>query len=68
MVITKDQAWLSTIREVRNGVVVSLVQEHFLKQCLLIVQEEAISDPEQLLERVLAFHDARIENGQYRDT
>ncbi|KIM46830.1 hypothetical protein M413DRAFT_263918 [Hebeloma cylindrosporum] len=41
MVITKDQDWLSALRE----------------------DEEMISDPKELLERVLASHNVRIENG-----
>jgi hypothetical protein len=67
MVITNDQAWLSAIREVRNTVVVAneLILNYFL---LLILQDEEIgSNPEQLLEQVLAFHDIRIDKGQHYD-
>jgi len=68
MAITKDHAWLSTFREVGNTQIVSFL--HVLKNPPLIhLQNEGmVSDPEQLLERVLASHDVRIEDGQYSNT
>jgi hypothetical protein len=36
-----------------------------LQTAAFLQDEEMVSDPEQLLEQVLASHDVRIENGQY---
>ena len=36
-----------------------------LKTATFLQDEEMVSDPEQLLEQVLASHEVRIENGQY---
>ena len=33
-----------------------------------VLQDEMVSDPEHLLEQILASHDVRIENGQYLNT
>jgi len=66
MVITKDEAWLSTFREVSNIILFSLFAWTYLENPFLVVQDEAmVSDSEELLEQVLASHDVRIENGQY---
>jgi hypothetical protein len=64
MVITKDQDWLSTLRDVSIDV---LIVSIFIGEKLLLVlqNEEMASDPKQLLEQVLASHDIHITNGEY---
>jgi len=61
MVITKDQAWLSTFKEVSN----ILVKMSIFWKNAVFQDEDMVSDPEQLLEQVLLFHDIHITNGQY---
>jgi len=61
MIITKDQAWLSTFREVSN----ILLGMNMSVKSAVFQDEEIVFDPEQLLEQVLAFHDIYITNGQH---
>jgi len=64
MVITKDQDWLSTLRDVSIDVLI--VSIFLCEKLLLVVQdEEMASDPKQLLEQVLASHEIHIINGGY---
>jgi hypothetical protein len=65
MVITKDQDWLLTLREVSTDVLIVFIYTCFEKLLLVLQDEEMASDPKQLLEQVLASHDIYITNGQY---